>query len=91
MKMTKDRHDPDLSSGSCDRCGNTLIRYRGDSEIRCYNCNAIYNACGQRLRDDLHSRPNRSAYDDDVDDLTGDEESYLRQEERLDYLEQDHS
>jgi hypothetical protein len=71
--------DHSNQQGNCDKCGTLLLRFRGQGDIDC-NCGAIYNCFGQRLRDDLYSRPNMSAYDDDIGDLEGDELSWLRQE-----------
>jgi hypothetical protein len=79
MRMTRDRHDPDLSRGDCDACGAEVTRYRGEGDIQC-SCGANYNCFGQRLRDDLRTRINPSSYDEDIDDLTGDELSYLAME-----------
>ncbi len=56
--------------GECDKCSTTLYRYRGQGDIFC-DCGAIYNSFGQRLRDDLLTRPNPSEMDEDIDDLTG--------------------
>lgn len=62
--------------GLCDRCGTKILRFRGQGDLECHTCHANYNCAGQRLRDDLHTRINRSEYDEDIDDLTGDELSY---------------
>ena len=69
------RQQPDSDTvgdleGACDQCGDMLYRYRGGGDISC-DCGAIYNSFGQRLRDDLHSRPNPSEHDYDIDDMTG--------------------
>jgi hypothetical protein len=80
MKMTRDPNNPDLTIGACDRCETEIHRYRGQGDLQCPKCDANYNCFGQRLRDDLRTRINESEYDDDIDDLTGDELSYLRQE-----------
>jgi hypothetical protein len=68
--------------GNCDVCGTTLYRFRGQGDIVCTNptCPAIYNSFGQRLRDDLYSRPNPSEYDDDIGDMEGYEEAMCRAE-----------
>ena len=87
MKMhpipTEDPADFDHANvqGECDACGARLFRFRGQGDIYCNGtltrtCHAIYNSFGQRLRDDLNSRPNPSEYDDDIGDLEGDEMSY---------------
>lgn len=76
MRLIQSPDDPNCSEGPCDRCGTILYRYRGQGDISCPNCDANYNCFGQRLRDDLHTRINPSEYDDDIDDLTGDELSY---------------
>ncbi|AXH46829.1 hypothetical protein SEA_ACOLYTE_86 [Mycobacterium phage Acolyte] len=57
------------SAWDCDRCGNEIRRYRGQSDVDCSQCGACYNAGGQRLRDDW--RGNASNYDDEVGDLEG--------------------
>jgi hypothetical protein len=72
--------DRSNTQGNCERCGTLILRFRGQGDLQCSNCGANYNCCGQRLRDDLHTRVNYSEYDDDIDDLSGDEESWLRQE-----------
>ena len=97
MKMTMQptnhagevNEDRSNTQGNCDRCGALIRRFRGQSaDLQC-TCGAIYNICGQRLRDDLYTRPNRSSWDDDCDDLTGDEESYLRIDARLENMSQE--
>lgn len=82
MRMTQqpDQDDHADTQGDCDRCGQTVYRFRGDATIDCPRCGAIYSCSGQRLRDDLYSRINPSEYDDDIGDLEGDELSWLRQE-----------
>ncbi len=50
-------------------CGTTIERYRGESEVTCPNCDAEYNASGQRLRDDWRGNP--SNYDDEIGDMEG--------------------
>lgn len=67
----------------CERpgCTGTVARYRGQGDVSCPKCDAEYNAFGQRLRDDW--RGNRSAWDDDVDDMEGFEEQQLRKEGML--------
>lgn len=77
MKMERLTSDPDLTEGRCDRCSTRITRYRGEGDdLECSNCGAFYNIFGQRLRDDLHTRINRSEVDDDIGDLEGDEMSY---------------
>lgn len=75
--------DPDFDrsnkQGNCDICGHIIFRFRGDAgPLICPtpDCPAIYSISGQRYRDDLLTRRNPSEYDDDIDDLTGDELSY---------------
>ena len=63
---------------ACDRCGNPIARYRGQSEVDCDNCGASYNAGGQRLRDNW--RNNSSYWDEDVDDMEGYERAALMEE-----------
>jgi hypothetical protein len=77
MKMTKQPNQDDSSNvqGNCDRCGALILRFRGQGDLQC-RCGANYNCFGQRLRDDLRTRVNPSEYDEDIDDLTGDELSY---------------
>ena len=36
---------------TCGDCGETVARYRGQGDVFC-ECGALYNAGGQRLRDD---------------------------------------
>ena len=65
-----DRENPrEGREGPCDQCGATLFTF-GGSDASCA-CGAIFNCFGQRLRDDLYSRPNPSTYDDDIDDMSG--------------------
>jgi ribosomal protein L37E len=47
----------------CERCGEHIYRYRGTDDQTCPGCGAIYNCSGQRMRDDLHTRP--APFDDD--------------------------
>ena len=61
----------------CERCSTIVARYRGQGDVVCA-CGAVYNAGGQRLRDNWRS--NSSWYDDDVDDLEGYERACLREE-----------
>jgi hypothetical protein len=83
MRMTPIDPDGDRSNvqGTCDECGSTLQRYRGQGDIYCNGtlhrtCHAIYNSFGQRLRDDLNTRRNPSSYDEDIGDMEGNEASY---------------
>lgn len=80
MRQQAGQDDHANTEGECDRCGETLYRFRGQGDIDCHKCGAIYNCSGQRLRDDLHTRINQSEYDDDIGDLEGDELSWIRQE-----------
>lgn len=67
-------------TGTCDQCGHLVEWYGEGTDMECSKCGAFYNVFGQRLRDDLHRRPNASAWDEDIDDLTGDELSWLASE-----------
>lgn len=92
MKMTQqpDQDDRSNTQGNCDRCGHIIFRFRGEGhDLECPGCGAFYNICGQRLRDDLHTRRNPSEYDEDIDDLTGDEISYLRRDRFFEGLDQE--
>lgn len=86
MKMTMQpadmnpEQDHANKQGQCERCNRTVYRFRGQDDIHC-ECGAIYNCFGQRLRDDLYSRPNPSAYDDDIGDMEGYEIAMTRGEE----------
>jgi hypothetical protein len=80
MTQQPDSDDRSDRQGDCDRCGATVYRFRGDGDISCGSCNAIYNSAGQRLRDDLYSRINPSDYDDDIGDLEGFEMAHARSE-----------
>jgi hypothetical protein len=51
------------SAWDCEKCGQEVRRYRGQSDIDCHNCGASYNASGQRLRDDWRNNP--SVYDEE--------------------------
>lgn len=81
--------DGSNTQGNCDRCGTKILRFRGQGDLQCSNerCRANYSCCGQRLRDDLHTRRNRSEDDEDIDDMTGNEESWLAIEARENYSE----
>jgi predicted RNA-binding Zn-ribbon protein involved in translation (DUF1610 family) len=76
MKLEQSAEHEDLRVGQCDRCGTEIERWRGQNDLECPNCGAFYNCFGQRLRDDLHSRPNPSEWDEEIGDLEGDEMSY---------------
>jgi len=80
MERQETEHGEGFHLGHCDRCGHEIRRYRGQGDLECPECGAFYNCFGQRLRDDLRSRPNPSEYDDEIGDLEGDEISWLRQE-----------
>lgn len=67
------------SEWDCDRCGSLVERYRGEGDVSCPQCDAQYNAGGQRLRDDW--RGNMSNYDDDIGDLEGFEMQQLAHED----------
>ena len=66
------------SRWDCEKCGDEVRRYRGQSDVDCSECGACYNAGGQRLRDDW--RGNESAWNDEVDDMEGFERQQLRHE-----------
>lgn len=71
MQMTRLPDDPGTTEGACDRCGTKIQRFHGDGDLECPKCGAFYNSFGQRLRDDLRTRPNPSEYDEDIGDLEG--------------------
>ena len=50
-------------------CGDTIERWRGETDVSCGTCGAWYNASGQRLRDDWHG--NASNWDENVSDMDG--------------------
>lgn len=83
MQMTQqsDTDDHANTQGNCDRCGTLILRFRGDDDIDCPKCGAIYNSFGQRLRDDLYSRPNPSSWDENIGDMEGYEIAMTRGEE----------
>lgn len=76
------RHEDDHAGwdANCERCGAKISRYRGQNDVDCPKCGAIYNCFGQRLRDDLHTHINMSEYDDEIDDMEGYERAYLGEE-----------
>lgn len=74
MRQMNQSDDPSDSEGNCDQCGRLILRFRGQGDLRC-DCGAIYNCFGQRLRDDLYTRPNRSEWDEDCGDMEGYEEA----------------
>lgn len=84
MKMTQQPDSDDRSDvqGNCDRCGTLILRFRGQNDLQCHTCGAHYNCFGQRLRDDLHSRPNFSEFDDELGDMEGYEDAMIRSENR---------
>ncbi len=63
------RFDDGHSEWKCNRCGATVERWPGMSDVDCEKCGAWYNAAGQQLRDDWMGNP--SNYDDDISDLDG--------------------
>lgn len=65
-------------SKPCERCGETVERYRGEGDVSCV-CGAQYNAGGQRLRDNWQDNPAWS--DDDMDDMEGFERECLSRED----------
>ena len=71
-------HADGSSSWPCTRCGATVTRYRGQSDVDCADCGACYNAGGQRLRDDWRGNP--SVYDENIGDMEGFEIQQLRNE-----------
>ena len=73
MRLTPN-NDRTIFTGICDKCAKPAETRPGNHDFM-HSCGAIYNTFGQRLRDDLHSRPNRSEWDDDCDDMTGYEEA----------------
>jgi ribosomal protein S27E len=62
-------HVSGYTQWECDKCGDLIFRYRGQSDVDCHNCGACYNASGQRLRDDWRGNP--SVYDDNIGDMEG--------------------
>jgi hypothetical protein len=74
MKL-KPNEDRTVFTGRCDKCNHDVTTYKGEGDFSCA-CGAIFNAFGQRLRDDLYTRVNPSAYDDDIGDMEGNEMSY---------------
>lgn len=53
----------------CSDCHAMIERWHGEEHVTCDNCGALYNAFGNRLRDDALSNP--SMYDDNISDLDG--------------------
>lgn len=70
------RHDDGSSSWAC-HCGETVTRWRGQSDVQC-GCGQWYNAGAQRLRSGW--RDNASSWNEDVSDLDGYEDEQLRAE-----------
>lgn len=64
-----DAHGTPSWSKPCERCGTFIERWFGQSDVSCPDCNAQYNAFGQRLRDDWRDNP--STWDDEISDLEG--------------------
>jgi len=62
------RFDDGHSEWEC-ACGAIVSRYRGQGDVSCPECNAQYNAFGQRLRDNWRDNP--SVYDDEIGDMEG--------------------
>lgn len=79
MSIEMHRIDDSTTMGHCEVCGAEIYRYRGDgNDLTCptETCPAIYNICGQRLRDDLYTHRNPSEYDDEIGDMEGYELAY---------------
>lgn len=71
MRFTPCHDNPRYRTATCERVGcNEEVGTYGGADAYC-TCGAIYNCFGQRLRDDLNSRPNPSDHDENVDDMTG--------------------
>ena len=83
IQFTPTEEEPELAVATCEQCQYPVYRWRGEHTIECdtEGCGAIYNSSGQRLRDDLFSRPNPSDYDDDIGDMEGYELAMSREEE----------
>jgi hypothetical protein len=60
--------DGPTNSWVCGVCGDTVYRFRGESDVSC-DCGAQYNAGGQRLRDDWRGNP--STWDSEIGDMEG--------------------
>lgn len=75
--ILRESSDPDVRwAANCDGCGRSFQYWVWDrGDIQC-DCGRIYNAFGQRLRDDLYSRPNPSDWDDNINDMEGYEMAY---------------
>jgi uncharacterized Zn finger protein (UPF0148 family) len=80
MRQQAGQDDHANTEGDCERCGATVLRFRGQGDLTCSGCGANYNCAGQRLRDDLRVNANESERDDDVGDLEGYERAMLRAE-----------
>lgn len=76
-----ERFDDGHSEWKCEKCGATVERWPGESDVWCASCDTPYNAFGQRLRDDWAGNP--SNYDDDISDLDGFEMQQSRYESSL--------
>lgn len=71
IELTDEERDNGITNAwHCERCNARIDRYRGTDDQVC-NCGAIYNCFGQRLRNDLYSRPNPSEYDENIGDMEG--------------------
>lgn len=66
------------SAWDCENCGGEVTRCRGEGDVSCPDCDAQYNAFGQRLRDDW--RDNMSNYDDEIGDMEGYEDAMAARE-----------
>lgn len=80
MELRRHEEDEVGWDADCERCGQEISRYRGQDDVRCPNCGAIYNCFGNRLRDDVHERINWSEYDEDITDMDGYEAMMARYE-----------
>jgi hypothetical protein len=67
---------------TCERCGETVERCRGQGDIQC-TCGAWYNSFGQRLRDNWMNNP--SNFDEEIGDMEGFEMEMLSYEQMLEY------
>ena len=65
------RHSDGTCTWKCNtgKCDATVSRFRGQSDVQCFNCGQWFSASANRLRNDWMNNP--SNYDENIGDLEG--------------------
>lgn len=71
MSREVTRHKDGTTTWRCNtgKCDATVSRFRGQGDVKCWNCGQWFNAFGQRLRNDWMDNP--SNHDENISDLEG--------------------